>query len=274
MLACGMAKKPQSRSAKRTHTHRWAKRAATPNAMSHTLRLWLALFLSVAIVEPVFADVRLPAVGRVLNVVKAAGYEAPAEQIPATVIDNGALAFVPYVSFRVGPDREVNVYGDLEDPACIEIGLYRSLLNSEPEKRLALALANLLAPSLDVPKLRLNGDKLLKNGTVAEITLPDAPDAYGGWWISIYSMDKLNAVRGTSSNISTVSESQDAAIMSREWSAEELTKARQPTPSKEPPQRASATSSYSSHTPSVGRVYVRSYVRKDGTYVRAHTRRR
>lgn len=233
---------------------------------------WLALLLSLAFVAPLRADVRLPTVGQVLNAVKGAGYEARPEQIPATVIDNGALAFVPYVSFRVGPDREVNVYGDPDDPACIEIGLYRSLLDSEPEKRLALALANLLAPSLDVPKLRLGGDKLLKSGTVAEVTLPDAPDAYGGWWISIYSMDKLNAVRGTRSSISVVSESREDALKSKEWSAAELSKARQATTS----QAASPTpsSSCSGHTPSTGHVYVRSYHRKDGTYVRSHTRRR
>ena len=48
--------------------------------------------------------------------------------IPATVIDKGILRNVPYTSFHCGSDYEVNIYGDLEHPAGIEIGVYRKLL--------------------------------------------------------------------------------------------------------------------------------------------------
>jgi hypothetical protein len=54
-------------------------------------------------------------------------------QIPATYIDNGAQKDVPYQSFAVG-DYEVNIYGDPDDPACIEVGVYRSLLNDAAAK--------------------------------------------------------------------------------------------------------------------------------------------
>src|SRR5687768_9260968 len=56
------------------------------------------------------------------------------KQIPATVVDVGQLKFIPYLSFRVGEDRELNVYGDPAAPACVEIGLYRSLLLLDREK--------------------------------------------------------------------------------------------------------------------------------------------
>jgi hypothetical protein len=53
------------------------------------------------------------------DVVKAARAEswgAGLQQIPATVIDVGDLANVPYVSFA-GKDIELNVYGDPASPA-------------------------------------------------------------------------------------------------------------------------------------------------------------
>lgn len=54
-------------------------------------------------------------------------------QIPATVIDKGVLRNVPYKSYRAG-DYEVNVYGDPDQPARVEIGVYRSLLTSQDAK--------------------------------------------------------------------------------------------------------------------------------------------
>ena len=45
-------------------------------------------------------------------------------EIPATVIDNGEFKNVPYKSFRVNNDVELNIYGDPENPAGIELGIY------------------------------------------------------------------------------------------------------------------------------------------------------
>src|SRR5215211_329586 len=56
-------------------------------------------------------------------------------QIAATVIDAGVLKHVPYVSFRCGEDYEINLYGDFENPAGIEVGVYRNLLGSTAAKR-------------------------------------------------------------------------------------------------------------------------------------------
>ena len=54
--------------------------------------------------------------------------------IPATVIDKGILKNGPYSSFHCGADYEVNIYGDLQNPAGIEIGIYRKLLGDDSVK--------------------------------------------------------------------------------------------------------------------------------------------
>jgi hypothetical protein len=104
--------------------------------------------------------------------------------------------------------------------------------------------------------LKLSGGKTLKGGLVLEITPPDAPDAYGGWWISAYSLPLLRGSTATSAAVAAVSVPREEAVQSAEWTPTEIIRARP------------------SSTGSSGRVYVRSYTRKDGTFVRAHTRKR
>ena len=45
-------------------------------------------------------------------------------EIPATVIDVADFKNVPYKSFRVNEDVELNIYGDPENPAGVELGIY------------------------------------------------------------------------------------------------------------------------------------------------------
>jgi len=51
--------------------------------------------------------------------------------IPATVVGRGILRNVPYSSFQCGENYEVNIYGDLDHPAGIEIGFYRTLADDK-----------------------------------------------------------------------------------------------------------------------------------------------
>lgn len=202
------------------------------------------------------SDPCLPSKEAALGALPGVGFAAKPIQIPATVIDAGILQNVPYLSYRVGSDREVNVYGDPEAPACIEIGLYRSLLGAEEEKRRCVAFLRKLVPEVDFNSVKLTTGKTIRGSMVVEVTMPDAPDAYGGWWISAYRLDLLHKAAGTSANVSVVSVSTEESIKTGEWSASDLTQSR----------------GYSSG--SSGRVYVHSYYRKDGTYVQSHTRSR
>ncbi|HEY5811828.1 MAG TPA: hypothetical protein VIT23_04140 [Terrimicrobiaceae bacterium] len=117
-------------------------------------------------------------------------------EIPATVIDNGVLKNIPYKSFRVNQDIELNIYGDPEDPAGIELGIYGPLSSkTQLRKTLRSYLAGFLTTREEIGALySLDLDKgIAQAGDLTlEITPKDAPDAYGAWWVSLYNLKQLN----------------------------------------------------------------------------------
>lgn len=120
-------------------------------------------------------------------------------EIPATTIDVGDFKNVPYKSFRVNEDIELNIYGDPEDPAGVELGIYgpRSA-NRKLRKVLRGYLAGFLTTRAEIAGLYSLGlDKgLTQVGDITiEITPKDAPDAYGAWWVSLYNRKTLQRVR-------------------------------------------------------------------------------
>ena len=156
-------------------------------------------------------------------------------QIPATVIDKGILRNVPYVSFRCGGDYEVNIYGDLKDPAGIEAGVYRTLLNDDEAKRGCLRfIADLLNESADreIPRsLNLEKDSKERDGYTFEITPPYAEDAYEGWWVSVYSEKKLDRSRASDKEMEQITVSKTAPLEAdSSWTADEMKLARTPKP--------------------------------------------
>ncbi|MCX6924482.1 MAG: hypothetical protein NT154_14890, partial [Verrucomicrobia bacterium] len=160
---------------------------------------------------------------------------ANVKQIPATVIDKGVLRNVPYVSLRCSDDYEVNIYGDVNDPAGIEAGVYRTLLNDGKAKMNCLEfLANLLSepPDKDIV-LSLNRAKDVKEreGFKFEVTSSDAEDAYGGWWVSVYSEKKLNRSRASETEMTQITVSKTTPVEDgSSWTANEMKLARTPLP--------------------------------------------
>jgi hypothetical protein len=158
------------------------------------------------------------------------------EQIPATVIETGILRNVPYTSFRCGDDYEVNIYGDLDNPAGIEAGVYRKLVSDPRARKNCVDFITSLLPPADSDFLKLLNiikDLQTRNGLIFEITAPTDPDAYGGWWISIYSEKALNKARASDAELQQISQSKaDAATQAKQqpdsvgWTLEELDKAR------------------------------------------------
>jgi hypothetical protein len=222
--------------------------------------------------EPIASDTNaLPSWGRIIEALSKQSWAHDLRQIPATVIDKGVLKDVPYISFRCGIDYEVNIYGDLDHPAGVEIGVYRSLLRNDEAKRNCIEfIAGLFADASDKAALRgMNRDQaiLTRGDNKLEITPPTAEDAYNGWWVSVYNETKLNSSRATSADLAQISAPK--AYMSAKdysaWTAQELENARTV-------QAASADSTDSAGDYSGGRVYVRGYFRKNGTYVNSYTR--
>lgn len=200
-------------------------------------------------------------------------------QIPATVIDRGQMRYVPYSSYRCGEDYEVNIYGDPDAPAGVEIGIYRGPLRNDQAKANCIEfIASLLSPA-DAAKVRSVNrakDLMTRDGLTIEVTPETAEDAYGGWWVSVYSEKGLDAARATEEEIARIT-------------VPKTPKAREPAKPKTAPSVASASlmgsvydwqdndvqwsrPSSSSGAAGDGSVYVRGYYRKDGTYVQSYTR--
>lgn len=121
-------------------------------------------------------------------------------QIPATTIDNGVLKNVPYLSFRVNEFAELNVYGNPDDPAGVEIGVYgRKNRDQRTLQTLRSFMAGFLGSKEEIAALyslplKTGGEKRIGKTTI-KITPPDAPDAHGGWWILVNQPFKLEEAR-------------------------------------------------------------------------------
>lgn len=121
------------------------------------------------------------------------------ELIDSGVIDNGDLKDVPYLSFRANSVYEMNIYGDLENPAALEIG-YRGggFRSGDAQKRCRQFLVSYLTTLKQLEALYdldVRGGKALVDGLEIEITPRSAPDAYGGWWVSVSNPGKLEAAK-------------------------------------------------------------------------------
>jgi hypothetical protein len=210
-------------------------------------------------------------------------WAADLQQIPATVIDNGVLRNVPYKSFRAGHDYEINIYGDPAAPAGFEIGVRGGLLDDESAKRNCLtficSLLRDLADREGVRGLSLEKGKNLRKGLTFEVTPPSDPDAYGGWWVSVYDEGDLNSVRASDKEIESITVARNSLKPKArtsaspeslgDWSSDDLRYARPPSTSQAVGGVHGSGSSSRSHG---GDVYVGGYYRKNGTYVQSHSR--
>jgi hypothetical protein len=170
--------------------------------------------------------------GVILSLAKQA-WATGLRQIPATVIETGSLRHVPYLSYRCGHEYEVNIYGNPDDPAGIEAGLYGQLLADPSAKRNCLAFVlGLLERAADqdiVGRLNPEKDLQIADGLAFEVTPPSAPDAYGGWWISVYSDDRLERARASAEELKRITVTKASLIGGAGqtqgpggWSEEEL----------------------------------------------------
>jgi len=199
------------------------------------------------------------------------------KQIPATVIDNGSLRNVPYISFRCNTGGyEINIYGDLNKPACVEMGVIGYLVkNNQAKTNCQNFICSVLTSDSDkefVQALKWNARAFTTNDLTFEITSPEEPDAYGGWWISVYNEDEIEKARASGAELLAITQPKikpapvvaaplptpTAPVENDAWTASDISTYSRPT--------ANATSSGG------GSVYVHSYHRTDGTYVSGYYR--
>jgi hypothetical protein len=190
------------------------------------------------------------------------------------------LQNVPYVSFQCASGGyEINIYGDLDQPAGIEIGTLKHLLkNNQAKTNCTDFMGVILGSSKDkktVRSLDFHKKSVITNeGITFEITLPLETDSYGGWWVSIYNEQALEKSRASGEELLAITQprmapkpqpivystrSEATSITANQsWSANDF--------------EYSRPASSSSATTGGGRVYVKGYFRSNGTYVSAHTR--
>ncbi len=119
--------------------------------------------------------------------------------IPATEIDNGFLRNIPYLSYRVNDNAELNIYGNPEDPVALELGVFgRGAFNRKQRRMVREFLAGHLGSRREIAalySLDLDGGEIRAGRLTVRCTPPGAPDAYGGWWLCVYDPVRLEKAR-------------------------------------------------------------------------------
>jgi hypothetical protein len=152
-------------------------------------------------------------------------------EIPATAITTGEFKNIPYISFRVNQNGEMNIYGDPQSPAAFEIGIHGSASNNKKFRQAIRGfLAGFLATRDEIAALYaidLNGGIKTAGDLTLEITPRTAPDAEGAWWISLYNKASLARIRLTDAQYAKItrplSEVVDkrGRVIANGWSAKE-----------------------------------------------------
>lgn len=174
--------------------------------------------------------------------------------IPATVIDTGVFADVPYQSFSNG-NVELNAYGDpgdlvgleagtrTEDPATQQCLVQFISMQTRSQADQQRVLRMTAAPSIDQ-----------QPGLTVEVTPRTAPDAYDAWWISLERPAEIAAHRAPPEQLAQVTQPQD------QWAPPPVTYVRTPRTYVRYP-------TYRPVRPTM-RVFVPRYTRRAGVYLR------
>ncbi|MBU3665385.1 MAG: hypothetical protein FGM15_05845 [Chthoniobacterales bacterium] len=121
------------------------------------------------------------------------------EQIPPTAIDNGLLRNIPYLSFKVNHEWELNVYGRPDSPVAVELGIYGDRpLNGKTLRIFREFIAGHLDGKDQIRALYSLSPKRqdARAGKLAfRLIRPRDPDGYGGTWFVVYRPDLLEHAR-------------------------------------------------------------------------------
>ena len=119
----------------------------------------------------------IPDWAQIVSLLANSGFAPAIQQVPATMISYGTFKNVPYISFRCGyGDYEINVFGDLNQPAAVQIGAMNYLHQTAAEKTNCVNfICSVLANAADrkmVRALDWNLKDVKSNGSMTFETLP------------------------------------------------------------------------------------------------------
>jgi hypothetical protein len=164
------------------------------------------------------------------------------------------------------------------------------LENAEAKRNCVEFIASILTDKTDaaiVRAMNTTKDLVTRNDLSIEITPPTDPDAYGGWWVSVYDEKELDAARASDAELKqiTVAKATPAPPppAPKPVSTPQPITPFMPAPQSTPAQSSAASDAWtpsdmryarssSSSSSGGGDVYVRGYYRSNGTYVNSYTR--
>ena len=162
----------------------------------------------------------IPDWAQIVSLLANNGWADSLHQVPATVINYGKFNNVPYVSFRCAADGyEVNIFGDLNNPAAVQIGAMNYLKQNDQAKSncvnfICSALAN-AADRKMVRALNWNqSDKQASGGMTGQTLMPGDWGSYGGWMLTVYSETALASARASAAELAALTQSRAAAAQS------------------------------------------------------------
>jgi len=145
----------------------------------------------------------IPDWAQIVTLLAESGFAPEIKQVPATVINYGNFKNVPYLSFRCAyGGYELNIYGDLNRPAAVQIGAMGNLKdNAEAKSNCVNFICSVLASAADRKMVRaLNWDHKdlqANGGRTFETLLPGEWGSYGGWWVSVCDTNAVGAAQAS-----------------------------------------------------------------------------
>jgi hypothetical protein len=155
---------------------------------------------------------RIPDWAEIVSLLANTGWSQGLKQVPATMIEAGIWKNVPYISFQCrSGGYELNIFGDLNNPAAVQIGAMSYLKQSAEAKSNCVNLICSSLPNADdrkmVRALNWNQKDGGKNeGMTVETIMPGEWGSYGGWWVSVYSEKALAAARASDEELLTLTQ--------------------------------------------------------------------
>jgi hypothetical protein len=159
----------------------------------------------------------IPDWAQIVSLLANNGWATEIKQVPATVINYGKYNNVPYVSFRcTSSGYEINIFGDLNNPAAVEIGAMNYLKDDNQAKTNCVNfVCSVLANAADrkmVRALSWNQKDVQQNGSMSfETLMPGEWGSYGGWWVMAFDRTALANAAATQTELLTLTQPQVAA---------------------------------------------------------------
>ena len=160
---------------------------------------------------------RIPDWAQIVSMLANNAWANGLQQVPAAMIETGPWKNVPYVSFRCAAGGyEVNIYGDLNAPAAIQIGAM-SYLSQDPGAKTNCVnfICSVLTNASDRKMVRaLNWNQPVTNqsgGMTFETLVPGEWGSYGGWWVAVRNDVELAKAQASEAELLAITQSRNAA---------------------------------------------------------------